>query len=232
MTTVLDSPPVASRSLHPNPLRWSRGTGALVSGVALALMVPTAVFGVFIAVGTLVTVGDAERTAHAIAGSPALWIAGVVSLFLVVVLDFVAAAGMTALFLRVNRTLSIVAGILRVAYGVIFAVAISQLAVAFTALDDPERALEAIDAFQTIWMQSLGMFGISLLVVAYLAIRSGFIPKVFGILVGIAGLGYIADTTGVALVEGFAPIFGNFGFVGEVAIIVWLLVKGRRLPLP
>jgi hypothetical protein len=231
MTTVLDSPSTGSRSLHPNPLRWSRATGALVAGVALALMVPAAVFGVFIATTPLVTVGDAEKTAQTIAASPALWMAGVVSLFIVVALDFVAAAGMTALFLRVNRTLSIVAGILRIAYGVIFAVAIAQLAVAFTALDEPERALASIDAFQTIWMQSLGMFGVSLLVVAYLAIRSGFVPKVFGILIGIAGVGYIADTTGVAFVEGFAPIFGNFGFVGEVAIIVWLLVKGRRFPL-
>jgi hypothetical protein len=232
MTVRLDSPPTASRRLHPNPLRWSRATGALVAGIALALMVPAAVFGVFIATTPLITVGDAEKTAQSIAASPALWIAGVVSLFVVVVLDFVAAAGMTALFLRVNRTLSIVAGILRVAYGVIFAAAIAQLAVAFSALDDPERVLESIDAFQAIWMQSLGMFGISLLVVASLAIRSGFLPKVFGILVGVAGVGYIADTAGVAFVEGFAPIFGNFGFVGEVAIIVWLLVKGRRLPLP
>ena len=230
MTVHIDSPPVVSRSLPVNPLRWSPRAGALVSGIALALMLPLAVFGVFIAVGGLVVVGDAEKTAHAIAGSPALWIAGIVSLFLVVALDFVAAAGMTALFLRVNRSLSIAAGIIRIAYGVVFGVAIAQLAVAFTALDDPQQAAESIESFQTIWMQSLGVFGISLLMIGYLAIRSGFVPKIFGILIGIAGLGYIADTTGVALVEGFVPVFGNFGFVGEVAIIVWLLVKGRRLP--
>ncbi|HTE62923.1 MAG TPA: DUF4386 domain-containing protein, partial [Solirubrobacteraceae bacterium] len=89
--------------------------------------------------------------------------------------------------------------------------------------------LASIEAFQAIWMLSLGLFGICLLMIAYLAIRSGFVPKVFGILVGIAGLGYIADTAGVTFVDGFAPIFGNFGFVGEVAIIVWLLIKGRKL---
>ena len=66
--------------------------------------------------------------------------------------------------------------------------------------------------------------------VAYLAIRSTFMPNIFGILIGIAGLCYIADLGGLLFVEGFSPVFGLFGFVGETAMIFWLLIKGRRLP--
>jgi len=230
MTTQLITPPTATRSLTLNPLRWSRGTGALVAGIALALMVPLAVFGNFVVITGMVTAGDAEKTARTIAESPALWLAGVVSMFLVVLLDFFAAAGMIALFRDVHRALSVLAGTARILYGVVFAVAIAQLAVALTSIDDPRSALGSIEAFHSIWMLSLGLFGISLLLVAYLAIRSGFVPKVLAILVGIAGLTYLADTIGVTFVDGFVPVFASFGFVGEVVLIFWLLVKGRRLP--
>ena len=71
----------------------------------------------------------------------------------------------------------------------------------------------------------------SLLLIGYLAFRSGFIAKVFGILLVIAGVGYIADAIGVAFVPDFSAVFAQFMFVGEVAIIFWLLIKGRRLPI-
>ena len=228
MTMQLETPTI-SRSFSPNPLRWSRATGALVAGIALALMAPLAAVGVFVGINGLVTVGDAEKTAQAIAASPGQWIAGVTALFVVVLLDFAAAAGMIALFRDVNRVLSIAAGVARIAYGIVFAVAIAQLGVAYASLDDPQAALAATEAYQSIWMLSLGLFGISLLLVAYLAIRSGFVPKVFGILIGIAGLGYTADTVGVTFIDGFAPIFGSVLFVGEVTMIFWLLIKGRKL---
>ncbi len=228
MTMQLDTPKIR-RSFSLNPLRWARGTGALVAGIALALMAPLAAVAVFVAINGLITVGDAEKTAQAIAASPSQWIAGVVALFVVVLLDFAAAAGMIALFRDVHRGLSIAAGVARIAYGIVFAIAIAQLGIAVASVDDPQVALGAIEAYQSIWMLSLGLFGISLLLVAYLSIRSGFVPKVFGILIGIAGLGYTADTVGVTFVEGFAPMFGSVLFVGEVTMIFWLLIKGRKL---
>jgi Domain of unknown function (DUF4386) len=107
--------------------------------------------------------------------------------------------------------------------------AISQLVIALVRLDDPDAALAAAQAFTTTWLISLGVFGVHLLVIAYLAYRSGFMARVFGLLLAIAGLGYVADAVGAILVPGFTARFGGLLFVGEVAVIFWLFIKGRRL---
>jgi hypothetical protein len=52
--------------------------------------------------------------------------------------------------------------------------------------------------------------------------------KVFGILLVIAGLGYIADGFVAVLVPGASISIGQFTFVGEVALIFWLLIRGSR----
>jgi hypothetical protein len=231
MTTHLHSAPAAQAPAFTlNPLRWSQRTAALVTGAALTAMVFLAVFANFVAINGLVTVDDARRTADAISGSPLLWIAGIAAMYVVALLDIVAAVGTTVLFTPVSRGVSRLAGFTRIAFAMWFMVALGRLVVAFTSLDTPEAALSHIAAFTSIWHTALGLFGVHLLLVGYLAIRSGFVPKIFGILIGIAGLGYIADLVGLVFFAGFAPTFGLFGFVGETAMIFWLLIGGRRLP--
>jgi len=231
MTTQLHTTPTVNPAgFTLNPLRWSQRTGALVSGTALTVMVFLSIFGYFIAIKGTTVAGDAAATAEAIAASPQLWIAGIAALYLVAVLDLFAAAGTSALFKPVSPVLARVAGLTRITFAVWFMVALGQLVIAFNSLDDPAAALGSIVAFKSIWDVALGLFGAYLLMVAYLAIRSTFMPNIFGILIGIAGLCYIADLAGLLFVEGFAPVFGLFGFVGETAMIFWLLIKGRRLP--
>ena len=53
-------------------------------------------------------------------------------------------------------------------------------------------------------------------------------PKIFGILLVIAGAGYLVDGFGAVLVQDYAISIGAFTFVGEVALIFWLLISGRR----
>jgi len=231
VTTQLHAAPkVKAKAFTLNPLHWSQRTGALVSGIALTLMVFLAIFGNFIAIEGLVTAGDAAKTADAIADSSLLWVAGIAAMYIVVVLDVVAAAGTFALFKPVSPVVSAVAGLVRIVFAGWFIVALAQLVVAFNSLDNPEAALGNIEAFNSIWDTSLGLFGVYLLMVAYLAIQSGFMPKIFGILIGVAGFGYIADLIGLIFVPGFTVVFGLFGFIGETAMIFWLLIKGRKLP--
>ena len=119
---------------------------------------------------------------------------------------------------------------IRIVYTVLFIVAISQLAIGFTLLDDPEAALAPLEAYNTMFVISLGLFAIHLLLIGYLTYRSGFVPRILGILLAIAGLGYLADAIGVLFVVDFTATFAMFAFAGEVVIIFWLLIKGRRLP--
>ena len=231
MSTTLPNPNMAMRSRRPtmNFTKWSPRTASLVSGVALAAMAVLAAFGNFGAIKPLVTLGNATRTAEAIRSSETLFLSGIVCLIIVAVLDMLVAGAWYALFKPVNRVISATAAWARAVFAVGFMVAISQLLVAVGLLHRPDEALRAIELFTTIWVISLGVFGIHLLLIAYLAYRSGFIARIFGILLAVAGLGYLADAIGTIAVEGFTAVFGGILFVGEVAMIFWLLIRGRRL---
>ena len=233
MDTLLQQPKPSIQTRRPRSFTdfaaWSPRVASLVSGSALALMAVLAALGNFVAIAPLITAGDAVQTAAAIGQAPAQLIFGIVSLYIVTILDIVVAGAWYALFASVDRTLSAVAAWLRVAFAGAFMVAISQLIIALTSVNDPDVLLNATRAFTTIWLISLGVFGLHLLLIAYLAYRSGFMARIFGILLAIAGTGYVADAVGVVFVPGFAARFGSLLFVGEVAVIFWLFIKGRRL---
>jgi hypothetical protein len=203
-------------------------TASLTAGLALALMAVLAPFSVFGAIGALVIPGDAAGTAQNIAESQSLFRWGIASLILVVILDIVIAVALLTLFEPVNRSLSIMAAAFRLTYAAVYLVGIIQLVVALKLLGDPAQAMRAIDAYDTIWNVGLILFGVHLLLIGYLAYRSGYMAKVFGILLVVAGLGYAVDGFGLVLVPGYALDIGRFTFVGEVAFIFWLLIKGSR----
>ncbi|HEX5906233.1 MAG TPA: DUF4386 domain-containing protein [Propionibacteriaceae bacterium] len=203
-------------------------TASLIAGLALALMAVLAVFGNFVAIQSLVTPGDAAKTAIDISNSEALFRWGVTSLIVIAVLDVIVAGALLRLFEPVNRSVSITAAWFRVAYVAVYLVAVIQLVIALGLLGDPDQALRAINAYDTIWLVGLILFGVHLLLIGYLAYRSGFMARVFGILLVIAGLGYIADGFIAVLVPGPSISIGQFTFIGEVALIFWLLTRGTR----
>ncbi|GAB3259649.1 DUF4386 domain-containing protein [Arthrobacter pigmenti] len=206
------------------PLR----TPSLIAGVGLLLMTIFAVYGVFGPVDSLTTPGDPARTAADVAGSELLFRTGIASLIVVVVLDVIVAAALFEVFASVNRSVSMVAAWFRLAYSAVFLVAICQL-LEVPALSDGEQILAAVNSFNIIYYVGLILFAVHLLLLGYLAYRSGFMAKIFGVLLVIAGVGYLADSFGTVLIAGFTPVIAQFVFVGEVALIFWLLIKGRRI---
>ena len=201
---------------------------SLTAGIALALIIVLALFGAYGAVSALITPGDAGRTAQDILGSEGLFRSGIASLFLVVILDIVVAAALFTVFEPVNRSVSTMAAWFRATYAAVYLVAISQLVIALGLLGDPDQALRAVNAYDTIWHVGLILFGVHLLLLGLLAYRSDFIPRIFGILLVIAGLGYLADGFAAVLIPDYSMNISGFTFVGEAALMFWLLIKGSR----
>jgi hypothetical protein len=71
---------------------------------------------------------------------------------------------------------------------------------------------------QIFWSLWLFPFG-------YLVFKSGFIPKILGLLLIIAGFGYLFDVVTSYLIPNF-PVIGGFTWWGEILIAFWLLIKG------
>jgi hypothetical protein len=126
----------------------------------------------------------------------------------------------------VSDTLSKLAAWLRVAYAAVFTVAISQLV---GALRLHTQALEHINTFTKIWDAGLVLFGLNLFVLAYLAYKSVYVPRLLGVLLGIAGFGYVFDTVVRALVRGSSSDVSAITGMGEFVFALWLVVRGRRI---
>ena len=226
--TALPVTPMTARPVDPNrPLR----VASVVAGSGLALLTILAVVGNFLVLKRLITSGDPATTMTNIAGSPGLFRWGIASLLTAAVLDVVIAAALLRLFTPVNRDISRLAAWFRLAYAAVFLVAVSQLAGVLPNLDNPARGQQSIDAFNTVWNAGLILFGVHLLLIGYLAYRSGFIAKVIGILLVLAGIGYLVDGFGTVLVSGYSLNVAQVTFVGEAVLIFWLLIKGRHLTL-
>ncbi|MDA2811649.1 DUF4386 domain-containing protein [Nocardiopsis sp. RSe5-2] len=217
------APPASARTLR---------APSLTAGLALLLMGVLGVFGSVVVLQGLVAPGDADRTAAGIAASEPLFRAGVAAMLAVAVLDIVVAAALYSLFESVNRAVATAAAWFRVAYAAVLAASTGHLALALDHLDDPERMLAATEAFDSVWGLGLGVFGVHLLVLGWLAVKADFIHTAFGVLLAAAGTGYLADALGPILFSGYAFQAALFTFVGEIALIVWLLTRGPRVVLP
>lgn len=61
----------------------------------------------------------------------------------------------------------------------------------------------------------------------YLVFKSGFLPRILGILLMLGGVCYTASAVLFFLFPSFdATIFGLFAFIGETLFYLWLLIKG------
>jgi Domain of unknown function (DUF4386) len=73
-------------------------------------------------------------------------------------------------------------------------------------------------------------FGVASLVRGYLIFKSGYFPKILGLLLGIAGVSYLVNSTALLLAPALAsamfPAILLPAFVGELALCLWLIVKG------
>jgi hypothetical protein len=221
-------------------------TAAVVAGAALTLMAALGGFGNLVVVEGLVTSGDAATTARDIVASDGLFRLGVASLFLVALLDVVAAWALMRVFSPVHAELSRLDAWLRLAYAAVFMVAVSQLvgipalltgggqsagdqSDGFTTGQVELQALAKIESFHDIWFAGLVLFGAHLAVTGYLAYRSGFVPRVIGVLLVVAGAGYAVDSFVDLFVDDVSFTVSSATFLGEFLLAVWLLVRGRRI---
>jgi len=233
-----DVPPPAAGASGAGP---SVRTASTIAGTGLLLMSALAGFGNLVVLEGLVTQGDAGRTAGDIMASEGVFRLGVASLYAVVALDVVVAWALYRVLSPVSRDLSRLAAWFRLAYAAVFMVALGQLAgvphlltsdayaAGFGTEQVQAQALLRVDSFNDIWSAGLALFGAHLLIVGYLAYRSGYVPRPLGVLLVIAGAGYAFDSFAKVLSQGSPVTVSTVTFLGEFLLALWLLIRGRRM---
>jgi hypothetical protein len=83
------------------------------------------------------------------------------------------------------------------------------------------------------YLIGLVFFALHCVILGYLVIRSGFLPRILGVLLMVAAAGYLADSfsrTLLATYDDYATLFlmGVFipAFIAEGSFCLWLLLKG------
>ena len=219
------------------PQAYARTGGALY----LAIIV-TALFAEAFVRGRLIVSGDAAATAANILGSPTLFRLGLASDMLNCVLDVVVAMILYALLRPVDRNLALLAAFLRIVADAILGVTgLFQLAaIVILGGGDPLRAVDlpqrqsfaylSLDLHGKGYGISLIFFGLGCGILGYLVYRSGYLPRVIGVLLVIAGAGYwfnsFAGIVSPPLASRTFPWTLLPGLLSELALSLWLLLKG------
>lgn len=75
-------------------------------------------------------------------------------------------------------------------------------------------------------------WGLWLFPLGYLIYKSGYFPKIFGVLMTVAGFGYLIGSFTSILLSNYEAIATVLELmtVGETLFIVWLVLKGAKIP--
>lgn len=217
--------------------RIAKVTALLI--LALAFIAP---FGMLIVPAQLVVPGEAVATASNVRASAGLLRAGMASDALVFLIEIVLTVLIYVLLKPVNETLSLIAAFARLAMTIVqgmnllnYFLILSLVGGAsyLTVFSTPQLdslTLLFFEAHETVALIWGLFFALHLLVSGYLVYQSGYIHKVVGILLVIAGLCYLIQSFGNILLPQYQSAFAVVGLfsMAELAFPLWLLIKGVK----
>jgi hypothetical protein len=101
---------------------------------------------------------------------------------------------------------------------------------AFTTSQLQAMALMSLKLYVFGFSISMVLFGLQCFIGGYLIVPSTFLPRILGVLLAIAGAGYVISSFANFLSPSFGGLLPPFilptGVVGEGSLALWLLVKG------
>lgn len=210
---------------------------ARLAGWLYLILIPLGFFGVVYVTTALVVPGDMAATISNIAASEGMYRLSMVSALLMNIVSVMLVLVLYKLFKSVDKDMAgLMLVLLLLGAGIAMlnelnhfvALVFSSVAaqVVFTAdqsqyfvglfLDMYEFGSYIAGVFWGLWLFPLG----------YLIYKSNFVPKILGVLLVIAGVGYVAESFLLFLAPELGIPITDYTFIGEVTITLWLLIKG------
>jgi hypothetical protein len=160
---------------------------------------------------------------------------------MVAILDILIAWSLYIFLRPQNKSLSLLTAWLRIVYASILCVVIINLLnvlqllngtyylTAFSESQLQTQIMLSLNMFSQGWELGLIIFGFHLLLLGYLILKAGYMRKILGILILLAASGYVIDGLGKLLLTDYSISISMFTFIGEVVLIFWLLIVGRKI---
>jgi len=190
-----------------------------------------------------IVLGDAAATANNIMASEWLFRLSFVGDLLSAVFFLLAAWALYVLLKPVNKGLALLFLLLNLGGVTVYSINLLNQLAAVLLLSGADY----LKVFQADQLQSLAMFfldlrqngywiaqiffGAWLFPLGYLVYKSGFLPRILGIVMMIHFVGWTMTSLQFFLFPGFGVIIyltGPLGFISEVGLTLWLLIKGVK----
>lgn len=203
-------------------------------GLLYLLMAVIAPFALLYVPSVIMVENDWAATGSNILANEGLFRAGIAVQTVTMVLEVILTSLLYRLFKPVNTKLAVIAAFSRLAMTIIQGVNIISywLVIEFAANEATVSLLLRSHDFGTYIWQIL--FGLHLLVLGYLALKSEFVPSFIGVLIMVASFGYLAESYFAILaltsemLASLTTILLIVSTIGESSFILWLLYKGFK----
>jgi len=176
-------------------------------------------------------VGDPVATSTAVQQNLSTLYIVFVFWLVVALLDIVVSAGLFFILKSINIHGITVAAGLRLVYTVFLSFAAIQL---LFAANDSSNAIDYFEEFSRIWSLGLIIFGVHLVSLGIVDLKSVFLPRVINALLILAGVSYIvmhtvSNVPSLASLDVYLPkfILAVLMITGELALAFWLLISSR-----
>ena len=213
-----------------------------IAGFLYLIIIASGIFSEGIVRSGLIIPGDPLTTVTNIRNAELLFRFGFVSDLIMVIADISIALVFFWMLKPVHKSLSTTAMVFRLAQAIIivinllnhFAVVLVlnsiELNASFSSTELEGIIMFLMEAHGYGYLLSGVFFGISCMILSYLIRHSIWLPSVFGILIGFAGLFYVIDSFTQFLFPEYSFITGAMVIAGaliaEASFAFWLTIKG------
>lgn len=223
---------------------------ARFAGLLYLIIFIGGIFAQFVVRQSLISPADGATTASNIAAAEGFFRLGIAGDLMMIIADVALALVFYVLFRPVSNTLSLMAAFFRLTQAAVLGSSLINLFYVLNMLDSPafltQQGAESLHAQLMLYIDahtigySLAMifFGVNCLVFGYLVYHSGYVPKILAILLVVAGVAYLTDSFAQVVLTDYAAYKGLFesvaipaAVIGELAMCLWLLIKGVHTPM-
>jgi Domain of unknown function (DUF4386) len=215
---------------------------ARIGGALYLVIIVLGIFSQIFVRDKVIVPGDSVATAANLTSMEALWRAGIAAEVLMAITTVTLAMVYYYLLRPVHKEINLLATLLRMTSVTVQTSALVYLLLALYPVTNPAFtktfAPDQVAAFASMAIRShsygystaLLFTGCTFLVHGWLIFNSGYLPKFLGVMIEIAGVGYISNgfaqilfpnVAGIVFIAIIVPVF-----VGETTVSLWLLIKG------
>lgn len=203
----------------------------------MVLTVPLAEFVIF---PDLIDYSNAEATYHNIQENRGLFTTGIFLHLITLICDVVVAWSLYIFLKPAHKQLSALTAAFRMVFAIVTLAALLNLITVLNLTSGQEylttldtsiytEVLLTLKNFQLQWGFAFAFFGSYLILLGILVYKAPYVPKFLGILLIIAGAGYLVDMLKTFFFPSVNLDSVIITFFGELVFMLWLLIKGWRV---